>query len=98
MLLLHVPLLLHYYLYYTFCKVQHDTTPLGKYHQVAIVENFFNIIHQAHYKDTGHGGAKKTLAKVIDSSIPCTYSYMMTFPQCCSVVFPLTKSIIKVIV
>ena len=26
------------------------------------------------------------------------YSYLMTFPQCCSVVFPLTKSIIKVIV
>ena len=42
----------------------HDTTPLGKCNQVAVVKDFFNIIYQSHYKDTGHSGAKKTLAKV----------------------------------
>ena len=55
-------------------KGQHDTTPLGSYKQVAEVEDFFDILHQAHYNDTGHSGAKKTLAKAspANSDILCT--------------------------
>ena len=59
-------------------KGQHDTTPLGSYKQVAVVEDFFDILHQAHYNDTGHIGAKKTLAKAspADSHIRCTLILM----------------------
>jgi len=59
-------------------KGQHDTTPVGSYKQVAAVEDFFDILHQAHYNDTGHSGAKKTLAKAspADSDILCTQHLM----------------------
>ena len=46
---------------------QRDTTPLGNYNQVAVAEDFFDIIYQAHYEDSGHSGAKKTLAKASPS-------------------------------
>ena len=41
------------------------------------IEHFFDIVRQAHYNDTGHSGAKKTLVKVspTDSNIPCTQHY-----------------------
>ena len=59
-------------------KGQHDTTPVGSYKQEAAVEDFFDILHQAHYNDTGHSGAKKTLAKAspADSDILCTQHLM----------------------
>ena len=59
-------------------KGQHATTLLGSYKQVAEVGNFFDMLHQAHYNDTGHSGAKKTLAKAspADSDIPCTQRLM----------------------
>ena len=48
----------------------HDTTPLGKCNQAAVVKDFFDIIYQSHYKDTGCSGAKITLAKVRLSDPP----------------------------
>ena len=67
-------------------KGQHGTTPLGSYKQVAEIEDFFDILCQAHYNDTGYSGAKKTLAKAspANSDILCT-QVKCKFVSLCSV-------------